>query len=333
MSSGKSRRIFIIYSGIIMFELHKCVLFMALVFFTVKTESTITRQLRTNLRRIGAVAALSSLTLSTTPHVSADSLPSALNFPQGAQQVPPSLREGISSGAMMPGFGPKDVEYPIGFLGKWKVVQTITAVEDNRQKAQLTVPSVDAIIAKGPGDITFEREYVKDASGRVVLERASAKSNFEKALMGVTVVSQWNQDNPNVLTTTEFSGNGETPLLEEVKVTKRSQETSATTKEIDQSINLEAQMGYSEFSRVSVEKPDRDVSQVSTVPKVISQRLLARYKYDEGTPVTLTQSAIKVDKVVGVERLYIYTGDSLDIGKPRPDVVVKSKVTMSRLEE
>ena len=50
-------------------------------------------------------------------------------------------------------------------------------------------------------------------------------------------------------------------------------------------------------------------------------------------PVTLTQSAIKVDKVVGVERLYIYTGDSLDIGKPRPDVVVKSKVTMSRLEE
>ena len=55
--------------------------------------------------------------------------------------------------------------------------------------------------------------------------------------MGVTVVSQWNQDNPNVLTTTEFSGNGETPLLEEVKVTKRSQETSATTKEIDQSIN------------------------------------------------------------------------------------------------
>ena len=42
-------------------------------------------------------------------------------------------------------------------------------------------------------------------------------------------------------------------------------------------------MGYSEFSRVSVEKPDRDVSQVSTVPKVISQRLLARYKYDEGT--------------------------------------------------
>ena len=49
-----------------------------------------------------------------------------------------------------------------------------------RQKAQLTVPSVDAIIAKGPGDITFEREYVKDASGRVVLERASAKVTLRR---------------------------------------------------------------------------------------------------------------------------------------------------------
>ena len=150
--------------------------------------------------------------------------------------------------------------------------------------------------------------------------------------MGDTVVSQWDQANPNVLTSTEFSRDRETPLLEEIKVTKRSQETSATTKEIDQSINVEAQMGYSEFSRVSVEELDRDVSRLNTVPQVISQRLLARYKYDEGVPVTSTQDGVKVDKVVGVERLYIYESDSLDIGQPRPDIVVKSKVTMFRLE-
>lgn len=234
---------------------------------------------------------------------------------------------------MVPGFGPKDVEYPSGFLGKWKVVQTITAVEDNRQEAKTSVPFVDAILAKGPGDITFEREYVRDKSGKVVLERASAATNFKKALMGETAVSQWDPANPNLLTSTEFSRDRETPLLEEVKVTKRSQESSATTKEIDQSINAEAQMGYSEFSRVSVEDLDRDVLQVSAVPKVISQRLLARYKYDEGASVVSTQDGVKVDKVVGVERLYVYKGDSLDIGQPKPDVVVKSKVIMSRLTD
>ena len=262
---------------------------------------------------------------------------SIVQLPQSAQQAPPSLsavREGISSGAaMVPGFGPKDVEYPSGFFGKWKVVQTITAVEDNRQEIRPTVPFVDAILAKGPGDITFEREYVmKD--GKVVLERASAATNFKKSLLpGETAVSQWDPANPNLLTSTEFSKDTETPLLEEIKVTKRSQESSSTTKEIAQSINAEAQMGYSEFSRVSVEDLNRDVLQATAVPKVISQRLLARYKYDEGAAVTANvEGGVKVDRIVGVERLYVYKGDSLDIGQPKPDIVVKSKVTMSRLE-
>ena len=44
------------------------------------------------------------------------------------------------------------------------------------------------------------------------------------------------------------------------------------------------------------------------------------------------EGGVKVDRIVGVERLYVYKGDSLDIGQPKPDIVVKSKVTMSRLE-
>ena len=71
------------------------------------------------------------------------------------------------------------------------------------------------------------------------------------------MVSQWNQDNPNVLTLLS-SLEMEDPVVRG-KVTKRSRNVSYH-KENRSSINLEAQMGYSEFSRVSVEAGQRRIS-------------------------------------------------------------------------
>jgi hypothetical protein len=125
-------------------------------------------------------------------------------------------------------------------------------------------------------------------------------------------------------------------MIQEIKVTKRSQESASSTKEISQSINEEAQMGYSEFSRISEEDLERDVVKATSVPRVIGSRLLARYKYDADAPVAASavdRSApkVKVSKILGVERLYIYRGDVLDLGGDKPDIIVKSTVSMERM--
>ena len=40
---------------------------------------------------------------------------------------------------------------------------------------------------------------------------------------------------------------------------------------------------------------------------------------------------VKVSKILGVERLYIYRGDGLDLGGDKPDIIVKSTVSMERM--
>ena len=249
-----------------------------------------------------------------------------------------SIREGISTGAsMVPGFGPKDVMYPRGFEGKWVVTQNIKAIEDQRKDPRGTVAWVDALLRRGPSEISFERSYIAKEDGSIVLERAGAATNFYNALQGgqVKSISQWDQSNPNLLTTTEiFAGSPDKEpesKIQESKVTKRSQESASTTREISQSINADTQVGYSEFSRISEEDLERDVVKASSVPKVIGSRLLARYKYDPDSPVAASaDGGLQVNKILGVERLYIYPGNVLDLGSDKPDIVVKSTVSMVR---
>jgi hypothetical protein len=196
--------------------------------------------------------------------------------------LPPSpsfaaVREGLGSGAaLVPGFGPKDVVYPSKFEGKWHVTQKISAVDssgmmkgksnggnNNNKNGVDQVRFVDRLLKRGPSTLEFNREYIKrPEDGTVVLERASDRSNYLSALMPEdTVVSQWTASNPNVLTATEIvltdddddddsssstsrSGRGRSTIIQEVKVTKRSQESAGSTREISQSINEEVQMGY-----------------------------------------------------------------------------------------
>jgi hypothetical protein len=79
--------------------------------------------------------------------------------------------------------------------------------------------------------------------------------------------------------------------------------------------NTQIQFGYSEFSRIaSTSKSGLQFD----VPKILAYRLLARYK------------AETINDIKGVERLYVYSSDTLDSASASPLAVIKSSITMRR---
>ena len=81
-------------------------------------------------------------------------------------------------------------------------------------------------------------------------------------------------------------------------------------------------VGYSEYSRLSEESAsDADRNRVIREPKVNGIRLLARYKFDNKG---LNEQG-EINEILGLERLYIYPGNSLDLGNDKPNVVIKSQ--------
>lgn len=72
-------------------------------------------------------------------------------------------------------------------------------------------------------------------------------------------------------------------------------------------------VSFSEFSRVTEEGPD-------SPPRQWGVRILGRYKQ------------LSDDEIVGLERLYLYSGDTLDMGG-KPDEVVKSRLSLKRVKE
>jgi hypothetical protein len=93
-------------------------------------------------------------------------------------------------------------------------------------------------------------------------------------------------------------------LIVENKVTKRAVETGLG----------EGAVGYSEYARVA--EADAQGLQAS-VPKIFGVRRLQRLKLEGDGSIR------------GVERMYVYRGDSLDL-KDEPLAVVKSSFIMTR---
>ena len=94
-------------------------------------------------------------------------------------------------------------------------------------------------------------------------------------------------------------------LIVENKVTKRAVETGLG----------EGAVGYSEYARVA--EADAKGLQAS-VPKIYGVRRLQRLKQEGDGSI-----------IRGVERMYVYRGDSLDL-KDEPLAVVKSSFIMTR---
>jgi hypothetical protein len=147
--------------------------------------------------------------------------------------------------------------------------------------------------------LVYTRSYIDIGDSKVVLDRSISQSNMWNALRNTNskTITLWSSDNPNV-STIQTIDDGK---LDEYKVLKRSVE------------NSDSFFGYSEFSRIAETK----VSLQYDVPKIFGFRQLARFREEDS------------DTIIGLERYYIYSGDTLDLND-KPLAIIKSKIIMKR---
>ena len=199
--------------------------------------------------------------------------------------------------SMLPGMGPQDVIYPSIWKGNWKCNQYFTYVDINKDSIRL----IPLILKKFNNNepLVYTRSYIDIGDSKVVLDRSISQSNMWNALRNTNskTITLWSSDNPNV-STIQTIDDGK---LDEYKVLKRSVE------------NSDSFFGYSEFSRIAETK----VSLQYDVPKIFGFRQLARFREEDS------------DTIIGLERYYIYSGDTLDLND-KPLAIIKSKIIMKR---
>ena len=178
--------------------------------------------------------------------------------------------------------------------GNWKCIQTFTGVDVKEHSIRL-MPYILKKFNDGE-PLVYTRSYI-DIGDSVVLDRATTQSNMWSSLLNSKTLSLWSSDNPNVSTMQTVDGK-----LDEYKVMKRSVDMAQ-----------DDFFGYSEFSRIAETK----VSLQYDVPKIFGCRLLARFKQEDNNIVS------------GLERLYIYSGETLDLND-KPLAIIKSKIMMTR---
>jgi hypothetical protein len=232
----------------------------------------------------------------------------ALNTPAKAQPTVTTLREDIAnSAAKIPGFGPSNVIYPDVFEGVWAVDKEVYDISSKNQANPPTIDLIDAIRpfqAQGK-HIEYTEQYVR-YNGQVVQDRAVSVSSYARAvLVEPSILCRWEPNNPNLLTLSRPSGQ-----VTEIRVTKRALENLSSQASVA--------VGYSEYCRVAQVQGGVDMG--GGVPKLFAMRTLARIKQIEDD----------ANKFTGVERMYIYAADTLDLGG-EPLITIKSRFSMSRV--
>lgn len=244
------------------------------------------------------------------------------------------LRQTIAN-LPIPGGGSPDIYYPSAYEGKWKVFQTFTSLEFQKEEdKKAKLPRIVSLITAIPTTIEYERIYSK-YNDKIILDRSISESGRYKALNNLKIpnnrdnnnrdngfsysiglLATWVPENPNILSISSSSSSASS--VDEIKVTKRSienLETKAAGAEAPTTI------GYSEYARVA----ETDGTGIEfSIPKIFGQRILARYRISDEDK----------DKAIGLERLYIYDGETLDLGAKSspPLIVLKSKVEMTRIK-
>ena len=231
--------------------------------------------------------------------------------------LPADMREQVAKAASkLPGMGIPDVYYPKNlYLGEWIVEENISSYDEST--AVKTAVAIDFKLFQGLQSFATDgkplryKSYYIPTEGGVVLDRSASTSSFAAALLNSASASrgistQWSQQNPNLLTISDPSGQ-----IVEYKVTKRSTEVLSDTFD-------DGAIGYSEFTRVACVNGK---SIQYAVPSLYAMRTLVRYK-----PVPAEGS------IEGIMRRYLYSSDTVDLGKPTPLVTVKSKFNMRRIK-
>lgn len=235
-------------------------------------------------------------------------------IPAGSDIVGEQIRK---AAAILPGLGKPDIYYPSQYQGQWEMEQTITGIVSSSPPTT-PVPSLiqgyESVLAN-PGDKTarYTRVY-SSYDGKTILDRGVTTANLLSALNPTEKsLVTFNPANPNLVNIMTSSGK-----KIELRVTKRSVEDMGSVvngRGTQDASETAAGISYSEFARaIEQDGPDG-------VPRQWGLRLLARYK-EGADPGSL----------VGLERLYVYRDDGVDLGEQQPLKVIKSKVSMKRLK-
>ena len=217
-----------------------------------------------------------------------------------------SIRENIATTASrIPGFGPSNIVYPNYFEGIWNVEKEISEYTINDKKLQPNLDLINVLQAYQGLKLSYQEKYL-NYNQQIIQDRLFSCSSYYKALFKEPyILTAWDISNPNLLTVSRTSGQ-----ITEIKVTKRSIESPPSDAK-------SFAVGYSEYARVA----QVEGSLQSGVPQLYGLRKLVRIKreVEDGK------------KLQGVERTYLYSGDTLDLAAD-PLVTVKSRFTMTRVE-
>lgn len=213
--------------------------------------------------------------------------------------------------AVLPNMGTPDIYYPSSYEGDWLVEQEVTEVKssDVLGDRPILVKGLEELGVKGQ-KANYRRFYSR-YNDNIILDRSISTANQINSITPEgPALATFDPANPNTLFVTTSKGR-----KIDIRVTKRSVEDMAAVVNGNQQQDASATPGavsFSEFSRVTEEGPD-------SPPKQWGVRVLGRYKQ------------LSDNEIVGLERLYLYGGDTLDMGNT-PVEVVKSRISLNRVK-
>ena len=211
-----------------------------------------------------------------------------------------TLSQVRNAASVLPGLGPPDVYYPSSWKGKWITEQTFTSVNITQDTTRI-IPYIQKKY-KDNEPLIYTRVYSSFDDSKVVLDRSlTTTSMWRSLLLDKAALCIWEYNNPNVATVQTSDGK-----LDEYKVMKRSIESGDY-------------FGSSEFYRIA----ETITSLQYSVPKIYGCRILSRYREEEKDDNGI------VSKISGLERMYMYDADTLDINA-KPLSIIKSKFVMNR---
>jgi hypothetical protein len=214
-----------------------------------------------------------------------------------ANPVGEAIRRGASS---IPGYGPPDVVYPAGFVGRWAVTrQTNDVASETTRTVSYDMRFLPTTSSEGAATTTAAA--IQDRGYNLVKETAAANKNNPVRSY------EWTETNPNDLRLVLNDGTGM-----EIKVTKRSTETTTTTDTVVTS---------SEFARITTDR--------GTIPVIEARRTLQKWKMVSANVVEGLEIVYDVGGKLGDPMaMSIITSSSENAG---PRVISKSRLHLERI--
>lgn len=211
------------------------------------------------------------------------------------------LREQIANTvSLLPGYGQPNLFYPKQLEGFWNVTKIVNDVTESSSSMFSTIDILRER-QKLDNPINYIEHYISHED-HIVLDRSySVTSYYRNLYQDSNIITNWDIVNPNVLTITSPN------FKQAIRITKRSSEpqTAETKDRI---------FGTSEYALLS-ESPLASLSP----PKVYGIRNLVRCQL------------ISPMEAVGVERIFVYSSDTIDASDSKPVAVVKTRFTMQKL--